>query len=85
MFFWLKHIRIYLEQIRYDLDLKAEVNCLRLSQDGRMLFLGTNSGRVRSVPFPLSYTQQEVEELSAHLGEITKVKFLLFLFWLNFQ
>ena len=44
-----------------------------LSHSGRMLFVGTSSGAVRSVKFPLSDTG-EWQEHQAHAASVSRVR-----------
>ena len=43
-----------------------------MSRSGRMLFVGTNTGTVRAMKFPLT-VPGEWQEHQAHTGAITKV------------
>jgi hypothetical protein len=43
-----------------------------MSRSGRMLFVGTNTGTVRALKFPLT-VPGEWQEHQAHTGAITKV------------
>ena len=51
------------------------ITAVVLAHGGRMLFVGTSSGAVRSLRFPLS-TPGEWSEFRAHSSSITKVTYL---------
>ncbi|KAJ3172248.1 Cilia- and flagella-associated protein 57 [Geranomyces variabilis] len=61
-------------QIVRELESNVVLTQVILSQSGRMMFVGTANGTIRSMKFPLSNEAGEFQEHQAHSAPITKLR-----------
>ncbi|KAI9344641.1 quinon protein alcohol dehydrogenase-like superfamily [Obelidium mucronatum] len=61
-------------QIVREIESDSVLIQVALSHSGRMMFVGTSTGTIRSMKFPLSHESGEYQEHQCHSGAITKLR-----------